>query len=144
VGVAAEHVDVLGAERGEAGDVLVAHRVALGAEAVQRRVRVEGVPERGDVDHEAERAELVLLALAVALAQLAALAVEHGAGEPVAALAAVELGQDAAPVALVADVGEQVEALHHPPPLLQRAGEPRRALARLQRPDQAGGLHAHP
>src|SRR4051812_35870273 len=33
-GVAAEHVDVLEAERGEAGDVLAAHVVALGAEAV--------------------------------------------------------------------------------------------------------------
>jgi hypothetical protein len=34
--------------------------------------------------------------------------VEHGAGELVAALAAVELDQDAAPVRLVVDIGEQV------------------------------------
>ena len=90
-------------ERREPGDVLGADVVALGAELVERRVHVDRVPEHDDVDHQPERAELVLLAFAVALAQLAALAVEDDAGELVAALAAVELDQDAPPVGLVVD-----------------------------------------
>ena len=60
---------------------------------------------------EAEAAELVLLALAVALPELAALAVKDHAGEPMAAFVAVELGQDAPPVAFVVDEAEQVERL---------------------------------
>ena len=48
--------------------------------------------------------ELILLAFAKALPQLAALAMEHGPSELVAALAAVELHQNAAAVRLVVDV----------------------------------------
>ena len=67
-------------------------------------MRVDRVPEHDDVDHETECPELVLLALAVTLAQLALLAVEDGAREPVAALVTVELAEDAAPEILVAGV----------------------------------------
>ena len=49
--------------------------------------------------------------------------------------------QDAAPVRLVVDVGQQVEALDHPAPLFQGAGQPGRAVAGLQRADQPCGLH---
>ena len=140
-GVAAKHVDVLEAERRQAGHVLWAHVEALGAELVQRRVHVDRVPEHDDVDHKAQGPELVLLALAVALAQFAALAVEHSTGKLMPALAAVELHQDAAPVCLVVDVGQQVEALDHAAPLLQGAGQPGRAVVSLQGADQPGGLH---
>lgn len=58
-------------------------------------VHVDRVPENDDVYHEAERAKLVLLAFAIALAQLAAFAMEHDARELMPSLAAVELDQDA-------------------------------------------------
>ena len=60
-----------------------------------------------------------LLALAVALPELAALAVKDRAGEPVTAFVAVKLGQDAAPVAFVVDEAEQVERLDEAAQLLR-------------------------
>ena len=57
-----------------------------GAELLERGVHVDGVPQHDAVEHQAERAELVLHPLAVALVQLALGAVEHLAGERVAAL----------------------------------------------------------
>ncbi len=42
---------MLGAERGEAGHVLVADLVALGAELIEGSVHVQRVPEHVDVDH---------------------------------------------------------------------------------------------
>jgi len=80
-------------------------------------------------------AELVFLPFAVALAKLAALAVEDGAGELVAAFAAVELDQDAPTVALVVDEPQEVERLHQSAELLERAGESGRAIVGL---DDAG------
>ena len=50
--------------------------------------------------------DLAATLYAVALAQLTALAVEDGSGEGVAAFGAVELGEDAAAVGLVVEVGE--------------------------------------
>src|SRR3954452_17590168 len=73
-GVAAEHVDVPEAQGREPGDVFGPDLVSLGAELVDRRIHVDRVPEHDEVDHEPKRAELVLLAFAVALAELAPLA----------------------------------------------------------------------
>src|SRR3954462_7768242 len=67
-GVAAEHVDVLEVQGREPGDVFGPDLVCLGAELVDRRIHVDRVPEHDEVDHEPKRAELVLLAFAVALA----------------------------------------------------------------------------
>jgi hypothetical protein len=58
-------VDVHIDQRGQAGRV----GVALGAELAEGRVGVAGVPEHDGVEHKAERAELVLLALPVGLAE---------------------------------------------------------------------------
>src|SRR3954469_3028497 len=58
----------------EPGDVFGPDLVSLGAELAERRIHVDRVPEHDEVDHEPNRAELVLLALAVALAELAPLA----------------------------------------------------------------------
>ena len=63
---------------------------------IQRTVHVLGVPQHDHVDDQPECAELVLLALSVLLAQLALLTEEDGSTHSVAALAPVELGQDAA------------------------------------------------
>jgi hypothetical protein len=88
--------------------------VTVAAEVVEGGVLVAGVPQHDGVDDEAEGAELVFLAFAVALAQLPALAVEDGPGEGMSALGPVELGQDAPAVGLVVEVGEQVEGLGDP------------------------------
>jgi len=107
--------------------------VTVAAQVVEGGVLVAGVPQDDGVDDEAEGAELVLLAFAVALAQLPALAVEDGPGEGVPALGPVELSEDPSAVGLVVEVGEQVEGLGDPaefgdgppsgvglPPALQR------------------------
>lgn len=79
--------------------------------------RVAAVVETSQVEvgfTETERSELVCLAFAVALAQLAALTVEDLAGESMAGFDAVELGEDAPPVGLVVEVGKQVEGFRDP------------------------------
>lgn len=62
----------------------------------------------------------VFLSFAVALA---ALAVEHRAGQGVAALGAVEVGEDAPSVGLIVEVCEQVEGLGDPAQFGDRAAE---------------------
>src|SRR5450755_1107741 len=89
------------------GDVLGPGLVALSDELVQRRVHVDRVPKQDQIDHESERAELVLLTFAVALAQLAAPAVKDHPGELVTSLAAVKLSEDAPTVALVIDEAQE-------------------------------------
>jgi hypothetical protein len=69
------------AERGEACHVLVADGEALRSELGERSVHVDRVPQHDRVDDKAQGAELILLAFAIALAQLAALGVEHHARE---------------------------------------------------------------
>src|SRR5450755_4719451 len=98
-------------------------RQAAGAEVVECALGVDRVVEHDRVDDQAERAELFFLALAVALAQFAAVAVADIAGEGVAALAAVELGEDATSERLVVAVVQQVHRLRDPPDMLQRVGE---------------------
>src|SRR4051794_38829084 len=73
--------------------------------------------------------------------KLAAVAVEDRARDLVAALAAVELGQDAPTVALVVDEAEQVERLHQPPELPERTRELRRPVVRLERAGEPAGAH---
>src|SRR5450631_3116277 len=55
----------------QSADVLGPGLVALSDELVQRRVHIDRVPKHDQIDHESERAELVLLTFAVALAKLA-------------------------------------------------------------------------
>ena len=83
-------------------------------------VHVDGVPQDDAVDDEAERAELVLHAGVVALVELALVAVEHQAGERVAAFLEVADRFDVAAVSLVVEVGEDVQALEDPPVGLDR------------------------
>ena len=68
-------------EWGEPGDVGRVDRVALRGEVVEGGLDVYGLPEHNDVDHDAEATELVFLPDPVVPAQLAALAVEDGAGQ---------------------------------------------------------------
>ena len=68
-------------------------------------VHVERVPEHHHVDHQAQRPELVFLAFAITLADLAPLAVEDRPGHAMPALAPVQLREDSSAVGLVIDVG---------------------------------------
>ena len=74
---------MLVAERGQPGGVLVSDRIAGGPQRGDGGVDLAGVPQHHGVEPQAEGAELVFLALAVGLAQLAALAVEDLASQPV-------------------------------------------------------------
>jgi hypothetical protein len=96
-------------ERRQAGDILRPDLVALGAQLAHCRVHVDRIPEHDEIDDQPEGAKLVFLALTIALAKLATLAVEDDAGELVAALAAVELDQNAPSIARIVDEAQQVD-----------------------------------
>src|SRR5258705_7827993 len=66
-GVAAQAVEVRVTERGEPGDVLVAHLLPALAQVLDDGVEVAGVPEHDGVEDESEGGELVFLAFAVGL-----------------------------------------------------------------------------
>lgn len=114
---------MVAAQRAEPLDVDVVDLQAGGGEVVEGALGVDRVVEDDRVDDQAERAELLLLALAVALAQFAAVAVADVAGERVAALAAIELGEVPPAEGLVVAVVQQVDRLRRAPDVLQRAGE---------------------
>src|SRR3954452_18036492 len=96
------------------------HVEALGPQLPKRRVHIDGVPQDDGVGDQAKSTELVLLPFAIALPQLAALAVKNDAGELVASFTAIELDEDAAAVRLVIDISQQVERLDDPTEFLQR------------------------
>ena len=110
-------------ERAEPLDVFVTDGVPGSVEVVEGALGVDRVVERDAVDDEAERRELFFLALVVGLAELAAAAVEDLAGERVAALAAVELGEDPPTQRLVVAVVEQVDRFGGASDLGDRAGQ---------------------
>jgi len=68
---------------------------AFGPQLVERRFHIQGIPQYDRIDHQPQRPELIFLALTVPLSQFTSLAMEHRAGDTVAPLAAVELGQNA-------------------------------------------------
>ena len=102
----------------------------------QREVHVSGRPEDYCIQYQTEGAELVLLAFAVALSELATLAVEDLAGEPVALLMDVDLGAHAAAIALVVDDRKQVQRLRDAAVMLEGLAEPPRLAVPAQHPDQ--------
>jgi hypothetical protein len=100
-GIAAEHVDVLEAERRQPGNIVGQYLVPLGPELIERRIHVNGVPEHDEVDDESERTKLVLLSLAIAQAQFSTLAMKEDAGELMASFAPIELDEDASSIAVL-------------------------------------------
>src|SRR3954469_17761052 len=72
----APHVDVRSHERRDAGDILVADVEPVRPQLVHRGVDVPRVEEDDSVEDQAERAELVLHAVLVALVELPRAAVE--------------------------------------------------------------------
>ena len=122
-GEVAEHLDVLVLERREPPEVLVGDVVPGVAQLGDGVVEVLGVPEHERVEREAERAELVFLAVSVWLAQLAFVAVEDDPGDSVTAFVAVEPDASLAAELFAVDPGEQVERLGDPPDLGDRTSE---------------------
>ena len=64
----------------EPSDVFWPDRVAFLLELFEGRVHIDGVPQDNDVDDQAERTELILLAFPVALAEFAPFAMEDSPG----------------------------------------------------------------
>lgn len=77
------------------------------------------------IDNRSEGAELIFLALAVSLAQFAALPKEALPRQAVPALATVELGEDPPAEALIIYTGQQVERLRDAPQLANRPRQQR-------------------
>jgi hypothetical protein len=103
---------------------------------------VGGVPDHDGVEDEAERGELVFLALPVALAQPSALAVEEVARDAVAVLMFLELDGHVGAVGVVGEHREEVQGLGDSAVFGQRAPEAGRAalaLEHAQDPGSAGG-----
>ena len=73
--------------------------------------------------------KLVLLAFAVALTDLATLAVEDCPAYAMPALTPVQLRKDSPAVGLVIEVGQQIERLCHATQLADRTSQGRRAVA---------------
>lgn len=89
--VAPQHVDVVVQQRREAGYV-VRIRDAFGfLPLLQGLLQIARISQHHGIDHQPQRAQLVLHALAVALTQFTFLAVENGAGQRMTTFAAVEL-----------------------------------------------------
>ena len=68
-------------ERRKAGYVFVQDDMAFRTELVERGIDVDRAPEHDQIDDQPERAKLILLSIAITLAQFAALAVEDGASK---------------------------------------------------------------
>lgn len=111
--VSAFEVDGLVAEWRESGDIGGIDWVAVVGQMVEGVLGVDGLPEHDDVDHEAERSELVFLSGLVFLAELSEHAVEDVSGESVAVFAPVENTADISPVDRIVAVGENVQCLDH-------------------------------
>ena len=96
---------------GDAGEVVRIDRVPLGLEVLDDGLNVDGVPQGDDIEHEAECAELLLLAFPVVGGELATTAVADPPGEAVAEFLPVELDENAPAFLAIVDVVEHVERL---------------------------------
>lgn len=76
-------------ERRKSRHVFRSDGIIFAGELLQSGIDVEGVPENNNVHDQAQRPQLILLALAIPLAQLPSFAVEDGAGELVPILASI-------------------------------------------------------
>jgi len=84
-GIAAQHVDVVMDKWRKPGHIRLPNRVSLQAQLIEGCLHVDGVPQDDHVKYQAQRPELILLTLPVALTQFAALAMEDGASQAVPA-----------------------------------------------------------
>ena len=75
--VAPKHIDVFVAEGRKPCLVLKMYRERFSAKLIEYRIQIDGVPQNDHVDDQPKRAQLVFLTFAIALVELAALAMEH-------------------------------------------------------------------
>jgi hypothetical protein len=110
------------AQRGEPGHVLVLDLVPARPQLLDRGVQIARVPQHHRVQDQAQRAQLVLLALAVRLVDLPAPAVAQRAGQGVPRLLDGQLPVHRAPVGVVHRVHhrQQVKRLGYPAVLGER------------------------
>lgn len=110
-GVSPEHIGVFVAERRQPGFILGMDIKSFGAELIEDGVHIDGVPQDDHVDDQTERAQLILLALPVALVEFAAFSVKDTPCQAVAALGEVELLERGSPAGLVVDEVQCVDGL---------------------------------
>ena len=91
------------AEGGKPGHILVPDIETVPPKLSQSGIHINRVPKHDDVDDQSQGAELVFLALAITLPQLAVLAVEGGPRQHVPRLAAIELNQNPAAISLIVE-----------------------------------------
>jgi hypothetical protein len=124
-GLATQAVEVRAPERGQPGGSLVAHGLAAAAQALDDGVEVTGIPQHDGVEDQAEGGELIFLAFAIGLPDLAAVAVADLAAEAVAGFLHGELPVHPPLVAAVngVDEREQMQGLGDPAVLDERLPE---------------------
>ena len=82
---------------------------------IQRQPHVACVPHHDRIQHQAKRAELILLTRAIRLMQLASATVEHTPSQAMTTFTRVDLNQQATPVRFVIHQIEQVECFANAP-----------------------------
>ena len=129
---------MLEAERRQPGNIVGQYLVPLGPELIERHIHVNGVPEHDEVDDESERTKLVLLSLAIALAQFSTLAMKEDAGELMASFAPIELDEDASSIAVVVDKPQQVKYTHSNPRIDPKSPDTGRPVSQAYRQESLG------
>src|SRR5947209_18567032 len=87
--IGAMHIDMLETQRSKPLHILWPNLLPVVAQFVQRILYVPGVPQNDHVDHKPQRAQLILLTLAIALTKLTALAMKDMPGDTVPSLTAI-------------------------------------------------------
>ena len=80
----------------------------LNAQLIEYSVHINRVPQHDEIDHQAKGAKLILLTLAIPLAQFAAPPMEYDAGKLVPTLAPIELDKDTAAIVFVVNEPQHV------------------------------------
>ena len=110
-------------QRGHAGQILVLDDMSIRPELIDDARDMDGVPDQDGIGEQAEAAGLVHHLLVVAGAEAAPVGEEQRLGEDVAEFAAVELQLDGVAQIFFLNVAQDVQRLHQPPELAQRAGK---------------------
>ena len=95
-------------QRGQPSDVLLSYRIPFASKLLEYGVHIDRVPEYDDVDDKPQCPELILLAFAIALTQLAAFPVENCTRQAMAAFAAIQLQERRAAFAFVVNVPQDM------------------------------------
>src|SRR5436305_14853729 len=86
----------------------------MSAPLVERILHIPGIPEHDHIHDQAQHTQLILLPLAIALTQLASLAMKHMAGDTVPSLATIQLRLNASTIVFVVKKVEHVQRFRNP------------------------------